>query len=501
MNDGVEKNENSANPIIESNEIEGGLIQAPAVTEVPVATTIKRLSLWGKMTSYADPTAIVFLIIAILITGASVVVVLCQSKNGSSEIISKQEEKISQKENLVDDNTQDAIEDSNNNNNIIEAISGFKQISTGETSGCALTIDDKAYCWGSTIYDTPELGRANIRDSNVPIQIDMSGILKGKTIKYVAAGYSQGCAIASDNKGYCWGNNFYGFLGNNSTENSEVPVAIDTNGVLAGKDLVSISVDYMHSCAITTDGQAYCWGRNNPGGDDDLTPVAVYSLGVLNGKKLLSVSTGYNLSCGIASDGQAYCWSHISNGQIGNVKTSDDLVPIKFDGGDLLNGKTIQSITLGMVSNCLIASDKKAYCWGMGSDGELGDGLTTHYSSTPVAVDTTGALKSKEISDVTIGAYHACALTVPGEVYCWGDNDHGQLGNGLQSDQLSPIQVDVSGVMSGKKIISISADNDHTCALSSDGKAFCWGENDDGELGNGTNIDSYVPVLVSGVDN
>jgi len=373
--------------------------------------------------------------------------------------------------------------------------SGFKQISTGQASTCALSYDNKAYCWGSSIYGTPELGNALIDKSNKPVQIYMGGVLDGKTIKLISAGYSEGCAIASDDMVYCWGNNFNGKLGNNSTINSATPIAVDTSGVLKDKTILLISSGYYHVCAIASDNYAYCWGNNGFSNHNDLTPVAVDMTGVLKDKTILSISASNDHTTAIASDNQAYYWSHSRYGQLNDTLATKAMIPVAVDSNGLLKNKTVLAIDSGDVSSCLIASDYQVYCWGYNNFGELGNNSTNN-SLSAVAVDTSGVLKAKKITSIAVGGFHACALASDGTVYCWGKNNHGQLGDGSKNDSLVPVAVDVSGVLTGKELISITAYSNHTCALSSDGDAYCWGENDDGELGNNSNEDSNIPVAV-----
>jgi alpha-tubulin suppressor-like RCC1 family protein len=192
----------------------------------------------------------------------------------------------------------------------------WSNIAAGNEHGCALTSDGKVYCWGYNGYGG--LGNGNNTNSNIPVAVSTSGVLSGKTVKAISNGGSYTCVIASDNQIYCWGlNSGYGSgeLGNNSTTDSYIPVAVNISGVLSGKTIKSISVE-TNSCVIASDNQAYCWGANVNGGQlgnnsiyDTPTPVAVNTSGVLNGltMKYISVGSGTNV-CAIASDNQVYCW-------------------------------------------------------------------------------------------------------------------------------------------------------------------------------------------------
>ena len=160
-----------------------------------------------------------------------------------------------------------------------ERFMSAKQTSGGWSRSCAIASDDKAYCWGSN--DFGRLGNNSTANSRVPVAVNTSGVLAGKTIKQISAGSSHTCAIASDDKAYCWGSNDFGRLGNNSTANSRVPVAVNTSGVLAGKTIKQISAGSSHTCAIASDDKAYCWGvglaLGNNSINNSLVPTHVYA--------------------------------------------------------------------------------------------------------------------------------------------------------------------------------------------------------------------------------
>ena len=156
-----------------------------------------------------------------------------------------------------------------------ERFMSAKQTSGGWSRSCAIASDDKAYCWG---YNSEgNLGNNSTANSKVPVAVNTSGVLAGKTIKQI----SSSCAIASDDKAYCWGLGSAGRLGNNSTADSSIPVAVDTSGVLAGKTIKQISAGGTHTCAIASDDKAYCWGvglaLGNNSINNSLVPTHVYA--------------------------------------------------------------------------------------------------------------------------------------------------------------------------------------------------------------------------------
>jgi alpha-tubulin suppressor-like RCC1 family protein len=373
-------------------------------------------------------------------------------------------------------------------------------VSAGYFHTCTIASDNQAYCWG---YDSDgQLGGGAITSSIGPqvVPVDTSGVLSGKTILSISSGYYHTCAIASDNQAYCWGSGGSGKLGNNSGVDSSVPVAVDTTGVLAGKTILSISAAPDHTCAIASDNQAYCWGsgtygqlgNNTP--SDSLVPVAVNTSGALSGKTIVSISAGWNYTCAIASDNNAYCWGLNTSGQLGNNSTSQSNVPVAVNTAGVLSGKTVRSISTGNLHTCAIASDNQAYCWGSGSSGRLGNNSTSQ-SLVPVAVTTTGVLSGKTVLSITNGYMYTCAIASDNQAYCWGSNADGQLGNNSTAYSSVPVAVTASGALAGKTILSIDAGNSHTCAIASDNQLYCWGNNDYAQLGDNSFTTSLVPTL------
>lgn len=265
----------------------------------------------------------------------------------------------------------------------------------------------------------------------------------------------------------------------------------------------SLSVGSDYACAITLETDwAYCWGANNfgqlgnNGTADSLVPIAVDDSGILNNKTIKQIAVGWHHTCVIASDDQAYCWGRNSAGQLGNGETIDSLTPVAVNTSGVLNGKTIKQITIGWIYTCAIASDDQAYCWGGNTNGQLGYGGTAD-SHIPTAVNTDGALNGKTIKQIVANNSHTCAIASDDQAYCWGQNDIGQAGDGLSSAMLlTPSAVDTSGALNNKTVKQIAVGTHHTCAIASDDLAYCWGYNIVGFLGDNSTNDSYVPVAV-----
>ena len=323
--------------------------------------------------------------------------------------------------------------------------------------------------------------------------------------KHIIGGFGYVCAVALDGRVYCWGSNSNGKIGSGNTSSALVPSAVKISGALVGKVIKQIEPSSAgnHSCVIASDDKAYCWGHNGFGqlGNNNtvnsLTPVAVDTAGVLASKTIKQIASGGISSCVIASDDKAYCWGSNNFGQLGNGNLKNSSTPTPVSTTGVLAGKTIKQITAGTSYFCVIASDDKAYCWGGGRRGALGNGSTLSLViSTPTPVSTTGVLAGKTIKQITAGTEFTCAIASDDKAYCWGSNSSGQLGNNSTINSGVPVAVNTSGVLAGKTIKQISAGSSHTCAIASDDKAYCWGSNSSGQLGNNSTINSGVPTHV-----
>jgi alpha-tubulin suppressor-like RCC1 family protein len=216
--------------------------------------------------------------------------------------------------------------------------------------------------------------------------------------------------------------------------------------------------------------------------------------GALADKTLTLVSAGYDHECALDAAGAAYCWGYDGFGELGNGKTGSSSVPVAVDTSGALAGKTLSQVSASWYHTCAVDTAGAAYCWGDNVGDALGVSSITR-SSVPVAVDNSGALAGKTLTRITTGQEHTCALDSTGAAYCWGSDAYGQLGDGTTNGP-GPVAVDASGALSGKTLTQISAGYGHTCALDSAGAIYCWGDNTNGDLGDGAENQSDVPVLV-----
>jgi len=332
---------------------------------------------------------------------------------------------------------------------------------------CALLSDGTVKCWGYNGYG--ELGNGTNADSNTPV-----GVIGITTATAVAVGGSHTCALLSDGTVKCWGANGSGQLGNGTNTDSDIPVSV--SGITTA---TAIAAGDNHTCAVLSDGTVQCWGSNSKGqlgngtNTDSNIPVGVSRITTATA----IAAAGDGQTCAVLSDGTVNCWGDNGYGELGNGTFTGSNIPVPVNGIS-----TATEIAMGSSLTCALLSDGTVKCWGYNFYGELGNGTTTN-SNSPV-----GVIGISSPIALAGGAYHTCAVLSGGTVYCWGDNSNGQLGNGTNTDSTTPVLAATSGFK------AIAAGDYHTCALSSTGHVWCWGLNDNGQLGNGTTTDSNTPV-------
>lgn len=343
----------------------------------------------------------------------------------------------------------------------------FQALSGGSWHTCGRITTGDAYCWGWNGFG--QNGNAFAFDHLAPVPI--SG---GLSLRSISTNNQHSCGVSTGNTAYCWGANVYGQLGDASYADRLTPVAVSGGGTYQ-----SVTTGEEHSCALTTGSAVSCWGLNDDGQLGDGT-VATRNTPLAISGTYQSVTAGNYHSCALSTN-TVYCWGYNIDGQLGNGTTTNSSSPVGVTG-------SYTAVAAGAYHSCAVRMTTGLIaCWGLNSNGQLGDNSQTNRPS-PVAVSGTQVYQS-----VTAGNYHTCALTTAGAAYCWGYNGSGQLGDGSSNDRLIPTQV--SG---GLTFQSINAGDYHTCGITAAGVMYCWGENFTGQIGNGGFSDRNVPTLVAG---
>lgn len=299
----------------------------------------------------------------------------------------------------------------------------------------------------------------------------------------IATGATHSCAVMLNHTVRCWGGNWGGSIGV-PTANPDAPEEILTPTVVSGvTNAVAVSVGFDFSCALTSQGQVLCWGANGGGQlgqeqpeDYNQPPTQPQGLGA-NVARIASSGVGY-FSCAILVDGTVRCWGW--GGLVVDSKT-----PVQIDN---IAGAAL--VTVGRSHACVAEQDNEVKCWGENPVGQLGNGTLAN-SSVPVLVQ---GLNYPQIEDIQSGDRHTCIKTVGGNIKCWGLSGAGELGDGQAVIVRSPTPVDQ---LPGP-VAQIAVGEWSTCARTQAGEAYCWGDNLQGQLGNGSNTPASLPSKVPG---
>lgn len=357
----------------------------------------------------------------------------------------------------------------------------FNKIELDYDYACGLTNTNDVYCWGNDSSGYGYLGDGNGTPSTTPVQI--SG---AQTWTDLSVRGSNACAIDSTNQMYCWGYNDDGQLGNGNSTHQMSPVLVQGGHNWS----LATGADY-GSCGVTTAGKAYCWGYYWNYGH---LGNGLYSGGIYLPKKFPStttwkkVSAGYSHFCGIDQADDLYCTGGDDYGEVGNGSgdTNPYSLPTLVTGSHSWADVSAYHFTV-----CGITTAQDAYCWGQNTKGEVGSGAATATYDDPVIV--TGGHKWLKID---VGLSHVCGIRTDNTAYCWGANNYGQLGDGNTNSTNNNSPLAVSGGLTFKDITT----GDHfTCGLTTSDEIYCWGRDNSGQLGNdAANTNSNVPVIVAG---
>jgi hypothetical protein len=298
-----------------------------------------------------------------------------------------------------------------------------------------------------------------------------------------SAGNTHSCLVANGSA-QCWGSNSFGQLGTGNHLPSGTPVA--SVGLASGA--TAISAGHLFTCAIANGG-VKCFGRGADGqlGDGTLTaeqPSPVQVSGLTSGAS--AVSAGVNHACAVAG-GAVYCWGRTDHGALGNTNSpGTQSTPVIAGGpppGQLGSGFTV--VAAGDSFTCALRDTGRVVCFGLDDLGQLGQASGSPVSG-PTPVTPVGLTSG--VSAISAGQGQACAVQ-NGAALCWGQNSNGEIGDG--STTQASVPTPVSGLSSG--VTAISAGNGFTCAVQNGG-VKCWGTNTWGQLGDGTTQSSNVPV-------
>jgi alpha-tubulin suppressor-like RCC1 family protein len=368
-------------------------------------------------------------------------------------------------------------------------------LSSGNTS-CAIDNNGAAWCWGPSYDGELGNGSTNSATTGTPTQV-----VGGHVFSQISTGDRGSCAIDIDGAARCWGNSYDGRLGNGSTSNNQ---HTGTPSLVLGNHVFKqISVGSTTSCAVDTDGDAWCWGdsyNGKLGNGSTATAHTGTPTKVVGGHVFAEISVGTQTVCALDTDGAAWCWGASYDGRMGNgsTATAHTGTPSRVVGNHVFS-----QISVGYYNTCAIDTNDAAWCWGASYDGVLGNGSTaTAHTGTPTQVVGGHSFKVLERGGHYSGMSaerHRCAIDDAQAAWCWGASYDGALGNGsTASDQHTGTPGQVVG---SHQMDQLSTHPYGTCGIDTDGAAWCWGSSSNGRLGNGStesNADTGTPSLVVG---
>lgn len=367
-------------------------------------------------------------------------------------------------------------------------------LSAGDAHTCGKVADGKISCWGSDEFGQIGDGGGN-EDEDKPTPV-ASNLPRGRAAKQIAVGGVNGCVVLDNNGLTCWGDDRSGQIGD-SREDRNIFAA--DNVVSTPEPIVAVSVGFRFACGLFKSANVRCWGSDSDGqlgnggaasdgvgGDNDVDTVRnARELEFPNGRTAAAVSAGQSHACAVLDNSQISCWGDNESGQLGNGSSADAITsPTGLLA--LPSGRSAEGVSAGRDHTCALLDNGDVTCWGSDASGQLGNGSAGSRTTPPGRIGLPGPAIA-----VAAGGSHTCAVLQSGDLYCWGANGSGQLGDGTRAGSQTPVKIELGD---GKDVAAVALGLAHTCALASDRTVRCWGENEQGQVGNGAKpTDQLVP--------
>jgi len=337
----------------------------------------------------------------------------------------------------------------------------------------------------------------------------------------VAAGVRYTCGVTAERVAFCWGANDQGQLGNGlKTVDGLTGIALEPSAVWGGLSFTTVSVQYAGGCGLAAGGSAFCWGSageptSSGGALGSGTSGPTPPVAIAGGLTFTAVSDADGQACGLTASGAAYCWGWNRYGQLGTGDNTDGTQPAPVTGG-----LTFTAISAGGDDHtCGLTTGSVAYCWGLNRSGQVGAATSDTCSGFPCSLTPMPVSGGLKFAAISAGLDYTCGLTATGSVYCWGNGSAAPaavpgglsfaaittgsgsacgLTTGGAAYCWASNSTTLTAVPGGLSFAAISKGLDHTCGLTTGGVAYCWGSNLLGQLGDGTQNSSSVPVKVFG---
>jgi alpha-tubulin suppressor-like RCC1 family protein len=350
------------------------------------------------------------------------------------------------------------------------------QVGAGQLHSCALLDNGRVMCWGLNVQG--QLGDGTTTSRRRPaLVVDLDDAVE------LSVGAYYSCARRRSGQVVCWGENNKGQLGDGSETDRDKPTPVV--GISSARQ---ISAGRSHACALLSDKTVSCWGENRDGELGDGTQLnRALASPVMNLSQVAQVSAGSSHTCAVGEDGSVRCWGSGIGGKLGVVDANGFAPFIVTTPRRVTELSEVSQISAGFLHTCAVTRLGAVRCWGLNSEGQLGDG-TNISSDTPISVRFIGATVHKIVASFG----HTCAIMRDGSARCWGGNTYGQLGDGSTTSRAEP-----SAVGGMNTMVHLATTGDHTCAALVDGGARCWGHNITGAIGDNTTIDQPSPTPIA----
>lgn len=374
------------------------------------------------------------------------------------------------------------------------------KLETSINTTLAISSTGKLFGWGQNVNGL--LGEPTALVYQTPTPINLPTLNQGETVLDIQIGGTHALLITSTGRIFAWGDNASGQLGDGSVSAKSTPTLITFSSLSSNERITSIAAGFNHSLAITSLGRVFAWGANASGqlgnGTTNLrsTPTLISVANLNSSETIISVYAGLNHSMVLTSSSRVFAWGANADGELGIGSTSSANTPTLVSFTNLNQGETISNLYVGEKHSFALTSSKRVWSWGANNANQINNSSSVRLTS-PTLVSFSGLIQGETISSLIPGGQHSLAITSNARVYAWGDNDSGQLGNGLIQRLQSPTFISIPNLSQGETISSIHAGFKHTFAITSNNQLYAWGLNTQGQLGDYSLVSKSTPRIIT----
>lgn len=379
----------------------------------------------------------------------------------------------------------------------------FYALASGGEHALAISVDKELYAWGSNEYG--QIGDGTTIDRKVPVNINGNlGLAENESVLSIACGFYNSYIITSEKRLLAWGYNYNGEIGDGTMTEAHLPVDVTPYFTLHTHETIEqIIPGFYHNYVITSEHRVFAWGMDSMDqlGTSDLnnqlSPIDLTSqFALAEGDYIVSISAGGWHTFALSNNGVVYAWGNNEYGQVGTGDTLTVSVPTEITSRFTLNeNETITSLVAGSRHSFAITSTGRVFGWGDNSRSQLGMSILGFTVLDPTDISSCFDLHEGEvITDISAMGDYSLGLTSEGRIFSWGNNYFGQLGDGTTRNRSTPGDITYTfNLGESETLVAIAEGHFHSLALSSSGRLYAWGNNDYGQLGDGTLISESLP--------